>query len=244
MKPEEFVTIVTNGYEKYEGIFSSHKNAEDLAPSGTDLFRALFLFYVTQLDYATKSQRLYEGARSLVKDIPVFFTPNNILSIPEQRLSEILKSHLHPRYINEAVRRYTINSKVLLDKYEGNPLNILMNTELVKDVERRIKEFRGFGPKIGNFFIRTMINTFNFKYVDVNEMLPPVDVHDVRIAYLMGFVDSDTMSQKNIMTTKILWSTACKNTNTSWLEFDKALWLLGSEGKPKSKEDILKLLSV
>jgi len=107
-----------------------------------------------------------------------------------------------------------------------------------------LKDFRGFGPKIGNFFVRTMINTFGYKYKDIDTILPPVDVHDVKIAYLLGYTDSDQMSEKNINTVKKLWNEACIKSGESWLIFDKALWLLGSEGNPRSKEDILNLINV
>lgn len=243
MSPEEFVIKVTDAYKSYKGIFKNHKNAENLAPEGSEQFKSLFLFYVIQLDYATKSQRLYEGARTLISKNPSFFIPNNIVNTDEETLRTTLTNYLHPRYINEAVLRYKTNSQVLETSYEGNPINIFKNADSIKVIEKRIKDFRGFGPKIGNFFIRTMINTFNFQFNDIELMLPPVDIHDVRIAYLMGFIETMDMTQKNIMKTKLLLSAACKKSKVSWLDFDKALWLLGSEGTPKTKDDILKLIS-
>lgn len=55
MIPSQFVKLVVKRYENFEGIFANHKNAEDLAPDCDDITKALFLFYVIQLDYATKS---------------------------------------------------------------------------------------------------------------------------------------------------------------------------------------------
>ena len=66
---------------------------------------------------------------------------------------------------------------------------------------------------------------------------------DVRIAKFMGFVESDQMTERNIRLVKEMWSNACKEAHVNWLIFDKALWLLGSIGKPNSKEDILCLLN-
>lgn len=99
-----------------------------------------------------------------------------------------------------------------------------------------------FGPKIGTFFVRTMINNFSYNFPDMELILPPVDIHDVRIAYLLGYTETDQMTQKNINFVKRLWSEACVKSGDSWLIFDKALWLLGSEGKPKTKADILNLI--
>jgi len=242
MSPNEFVKTVVDRYQKHKGIFESHKNAEDLAPKTDNINKALFLFYVIQLDYATKSQRLYDGAMVLFNEEPRFYNPDFILNLSTKSLKSHLEHYLKPRYINEAIKRYRDNSQKLKSIYESNPLLIFTKSNTARDALKKTLEFRGFGPKIGNFFVRTMINTFNFNYPDIEDILPPVDVHDVRIAYLMGYVDSDKTTQKNIKTTKELWNKACKETNVSWLIFDKALWLLGSEGKPKSENDIIELL--
>lgn len=243
MTPQEFVTKVITQYNTNAGIFKQKLNAEELIPQGMDdLHKALFIFYVLQLDYAMKSQILYKGANKLYMENGLFFTPQLITTLQENELAQTLSTHLHPRYINEAVRRYKHNTAVLLTKYEGDPRKIFENTLYCQEILIRLKDFRGFGPKIGNFFVRTMLNTFEYTYSDIDIILPPVDVHDVRITYLLGFTDSDQMTQKNINFVKNLWNRACIDTHNSWLVFDKALWLLGSEGKPKSKEDILRLL--
>lgn len=47
-------------------------------------------------------------------------------------------------------------------------------------------------------FARKVVNTFDYKFSDVENILPPVDVHDVRIAFLLGYTQTDQMTQKNI----------------------------------------------
>jgi hypothetical protein len=243
MKPEEFVTKVVSLYTDGVGIFKNKVNAEELVPRDLDdLGRALYIFYVLQLDYAMKSQILYRGAKQLHSKNKKFFTPRYIAKLSGASLENYLKQYLHPRYINEAIKRFRLNTVVLAEKYNGDPRKIFGNTNRCQDVVKRLKDFRGFGPKIGNFFIRTMINTFNYKYSDIDSILPPVDVHDVKIAYLLKYTESDGMTQKNINVVKRLWNKACTKSGESWLVFDKALWLLGSEGKPKSKEDLLNLI--
>ncbi len=244
MAPSEFVKTVVDKYDSNRGIFKLHKNAEDLTPvNATRPQKALFLFYIIQLDYATKSQRLYENAQELFKEDPDFFDARNIFNLEPKILEETLRTRLRPRYLNEAVCRYIINSKKLLDEYEGDPLTIFIESTSAKQALKKVLEFRGFGPKIGNFLVRTFVNTFVFEYPDIENMLPPVDVHDVRIAHIMNFVDSSEMSQRNILKVKNLWHEACITAGVSWLKFDKALWLLGSEGLPKTEEDIIYLLS-
>ena len=244
MTPQEFVSKMIDNYNHNTGIFSTKVNAEELIPADLDdLHKSLFVFYVLQLDYAMKSQILYKGANKLYLENNQFFTPNYIVSLPEHLLATALHTYMHPRYINEAVRRYSHNTAVLIHNYGGDPRKIFENTLYCQAIIKRLRDFRGFGPKIGTFFVRTMINTFAYSYADIDTILPPVDVHDVRITYLLGYIETDQMTQKNINIVKNLWSKACIDTHNSWLIFDKVLWLMGSEGKPKNKEDVLNLLN-
>jgi len=242
MKPVDFVKIIVNQYNNYQGVFKNHLNAEDYVPKTSDKKKALFLFYVVQLDYATKSQRLYQGAKELFNHQPNFYSPSFILSLSRKELKDFLSTYLKPRYINEAIERYQINSRMLSKEYNQNPLLIFKQSVTTQEILNKIRKFRGFGPKIGNFFVRTIINTYSFNYPDIEIILPPVDIHDVKIAYLMGYINSPKMTTQNINQTKKVWSQACHQAGVSWLVFDKALWLFGSEAKPKSKEEILDLL--
>ena len=242
MKPKEFARRVIDLFEKREGVFQNKINVEDWVPQNfDDLGKSSFLFFVTQLDYAIKSVLLYEGALRLVAVNPKFFLSQTILRLSDNELTKHLLTHLRPRYINEAVFRYKTNSRKLQDQYGGNPLNIFSEQDATR-ILNRIWEFRGFGPKTGNLFFRSMVTTFNLDLQNIDKVLPPVDIHDVRIAKYMGYVQSDEMTERNIRLVKELWNRACIDAEINWLTFDKALWLLGSVGKPENKEDILKLL--
>ena len=243
MKPEEFVKLTVKAYNQNKGIFANKINAEELVPKELSLLKkSQYIFYVLQLDYAMKSQILYRGARELIKHNPDFFTPKCIGEMPEDKLRELIKDHLHPRYINEALRRYQRNTGVLLDSYSGDPRTIFTSSSSCQEAQNRLKEFRGFGPKIGTFFIRTMINIFGYSYPDIDGVLPPVDIHDVKIAYLLGYTKSPEVTTKNVNLVKTIWRDACIEAGQSWLIFDKALWLLGSEGKPKNYQSLRNIL--
>jgi endonuclease III len=242
MLPSDFVEKLSVKYLKKEGIFHDARNAEDyVPPHATKLQKSLFLFYIIQLDYAIKGKLLYEGGTKLFQETPEFFSPQYILNLDPQKLQLILQEYLKPRYINEACKRYICNSEILLSKFEGDPLN-LFQFNSAKSVLAEIRKLRGMGPKIGNLFFRTMVNTFDLQYTDMIDILQPVDIHDVRIAYLLGYLNSDLMTEQNISETKLLWQKACNDANINWLIFDKALWLFGSIGKPKTKDDILNIL--
>ncbi|MBU0975602.1 MAG: hypothetical protein ABIE03_04810 [Patescibacteria group bacterium] len=232
LKPDLLVEIIFEAYKKKIGVFKKRINAEDLLPRDTSKKeKALFLFYVIQLDYSIKSQTLYAGAERLWDDDSSFFFPDYISKAEKNTLRSTLEEYLKPRYMNEAVKRWKINSKKLLNEYEGNPLKIFDNKLSAKTVLEHIREFRGFGPKIGNFFLRAIVNTFDLRLENIEDISQPVDVHDIRLTYEWGFIPDSKVSQKNIRLTQEIWQKACKKAKISWLVFDKALWLLGSEGK-------------
>ena len=242
MEITKFVKRVVKQFNARKGVFANKVNVEDWVPKKFSAKKkAMFLFLVTQLDYAIKSVLLYEGATKLVKDKPNFFSAEAVVAMSDEELTELLTTYLRPRYVNEAVKRYKLNAQVLLDEYKGDPRNIFKDKSASKVVKKVLK-FRGFGPKTGNLFFRSMVNIFGLKFDDIGDVLPPVDMHDVRIAYYMGYVDSNEMTQKNVTLVKHIWGDACKKAKVNWMTFDMALWLLGSQGLPKSKEDVLKLI--
>ena len=243
IEPSKFVSKLCEMYENREGVFEDHKNVEDFVPNNVSkIAQSLFLFYLTQLDYTIKGQGLYQGAKKLFSINSQFFTPEHILELENDSLGQILRSYLKPRYPNEAIKRYKLNSDLLIEKYGGNPLLIFSESKMSQEALRKIYEFRGFGPKIGNLFFRASVSFFKFSYPDLNDVFQPVDIHDVRIAYLLGYVDKNEMNPKNIQVVKEIWRSACKEANANWITFDRALWLFGSEGKPKSLQDIIDLL--
>ena len=243
LRPSEFVKLVADKFQAREGVFFEFRNVEDYVPKeATPLQQSLFLFYVVQLDYAIKGRVLYAGATRLYQKGPEFFTPSHVLGLNDEELFKTLTGYMKPRYPNEAVARYKTNTKKLQDNYDGDPIKMFSESRTAKETVDKIQEFRGMGPKTGNLFFRAMISTFGFQFDDIDSVLQPVDIHDVRIAQLMGFVEKDDMTDKNIQKVKLLWNKACTDAQVNWITFDRALWLLGSEGKPKTREDVIKLL--
>jgi len=225
----EIVKFFVSEYESHRGVFKNRINAEDhILENTTDKEKSLFLFYIIQLDYATKSQRLYKEAKKLWASGKKYYIPQIILKMSDIDLKSLLKSYLSPRYINEAVKRWNLNSKKLINEYNSNPINIFKLSNDAKKIENAIREFRGFGPKIGNFFFRAMVNTFDFKLKNINKVTQPVDRHDIRLSFEWGLIDSKDINKKNITKVKEIWQEACDNADKSWLIFDRAMWVWGS----------------
>lgn len=239
--PEQIVVDICNAYNKNIGVFVEKTNAEDLVPATTKDLQVQFLFWIIQMDYATKSSKLYENANKLFGKNDSWLIPDYILNMPEEQLLTFIKTNFKPRYANEIVKRFKMNAKKLKNEYSGRAINIINSSKNAVELLKKIKEFRGFGDKLANFLLRTYTDLLKLNFYDIDQVLPPVDVHDVRLTYEWGFINNKEMTQTNINSVKRLWSNACKNTKSSWITFDKALWLIGSKGKrtEDTKQDYL-----
>lgn len=231
-KPDILVRLITEAYHKKQGVFENQVNAENFVPKNASrLQKALFLFYIIQLDYAVRSKLLYSRANQLWKKDNKYFDPAYIKKLESSKLKIILERNLKPRYVNEAVKRWETNTKKLISEYASDPLGIFNVSQDALIIIKKIYSFRGFGPKTGNFFFRSMVNTFDLKLKNIDKISQPVDIHDIRLTYEWGLISSDIVNNENIRKTKSIWQKACKDTHISWLTFDRALWILGSEGK-------------
>ncbi len=228
----EIAKLIIRAYKRNEGVFTNKVNAEDnLPPNLLNIDKAQFLFYVIQMDYATKSSKLYKNANKTWKTHPKLFNSQKILQMQDQNLKNLIANNFHPRYVNEIVKRFQINSKKLLNQYSGKAFNITDKANTAQELLNLIKEFRGFGPKLGNFLLRTYIDSFNLKFPDIYDIKQPVDIHDVRLTYEWGLINSKKTTSTNIKEVKDLWNQVCKKEKLDWIKLDKAMWLIGSEGK-------------
>jgi len=230
LSPKEIVEKVCEAYETDSGVFIEKTNAEDLLPATNITNQIQFLFWVIQMDYATKSSKLYENANKFYKKESKWVSTYYILSKNDKELLDIIKVNFHPRYTNEILKRFKANAQELDKTYKGKAINIVKSSKSAQDLLKRIKEFRGFGDKTANFLLRTYVDILKLDYSDIDKILQPVDIHDVRLTYEWGLVCSKEMTEKNIRAVKDIWAEACSEARRSWITFDKALWLIGSKG--------------
>lgn len=243
-RAEFVVRQLLREFEDNHGIFEDTSDLlEFQIPDGvqpTSLEHARFLFYLIAQDYGTKSARLYAKAKSLYDSNPELFDPTYVVakygSADDPRLAEDTGVPLSTRFPKETAKRWYVNSEKLLQEYEGDPRKIFATSEDARIVFKRIRSFRGFGPKIGGLLLRTFLGCKFATLEHVDEVLVPVDIHDSRIAFYTGaakIVNNDEQVQdyyKYALQIQHLWSQACNSAHLDWLQVDRALWLLGSRG--------------
>jgi hypothetical protein len=93
---------------------------------------------------------------------------------------------------------------------------------------RKIREFKGFGAKIGSLLIRVYTNLGIIELPKIDKLYPPVDIHDVKIAfYTCGRLKKFTYSHRYVKCVQKLSLFVANRLNIKWTVLDCALWLVG-----------------
>lgn len=246
-RAEEAVTQLAIAYQKKIGVFTDVKELlENQLPSNVQRRsreHARFLFYLIFNDYGTRSSILYQKAKALYAADPALFSPTRVLnrfSGPgDPRLIASTGTKLGTRFPTETAKRWYLNSEKLCMAYEADPRAIFASSNDARKVFLRIREFRGFGPKIGALLLRTFIGCGFANLDHLEDVLMPVDVHDTRIAFWTGAVSIPGQAygggdyHRYVAQVQRVWSEACRARGLDWLEIDRALWILGSKTAPK-----------
>lgn len=245
-RAKEIVARLDLSYKSKVGLLAETEDlVEHQVPEGVlplSLEHALFLFYIIPNDHGTKSSRLWARAKSLFAEIPELFMPMEILakyeSAADHRLIETLSGKLGTRYPREAAKSWYLNSTELNALYDNDPRNIFVGTDDARVLMKRIRRFRGFGPKTGGMYLRAALG-LGFARVTqgLDSVLVPVDIHDSRIAFLTSIVrlpnqhTPDTINYYDyVRTIQQVWLNACNDLGINWLDVDRALWIIGSRG--------------
>lgn len=135
-------------------IDSSDINLSPDSGSEEDLFRwflASFLF----------GKRIRQGTARKTYDVLMksgLNSPESIIKAGWHNLVKKLGEGGYTRYDESTARRLIENSRLLNDKYRGRVTNIFSASKDRNDLEKRLLEFNGVGPKTVEIFMRDIKN--------------------------------------------------------------------------------------
>jgi endonuclease III len=222
-----------------KGIFADYSMPEYILPrnlkAGTREY-ALFLTYVISIDYMTDAVKLWERSRGAYELHPERFTPEKILKA-SPRSVEVFVRKLGARYYMNAAKTWIKISRILNDKYDGDPRNITKETLEIVEVKRRLKDFPYLrGNKLSNFYIRAMGEPRLFKVKNLNELDIPVDKQVARFTMYTGVLKllSEQFigcAQEKPMRDYVeeAWRNAAKKLGTAPWKLDEPIWTIGSK---------------
>lgn len=225
-KANEAVLIMANYYEKIK------TNAEVLFPksikyASNEYF--IYIFYSCLLDYGMRSSMYHDNLIKTYEEFSKIFDPKYVVSNYKdnsQELLDIIKSKIHARYPNVALKKWISLSEFLA--LEDDMLGKLNSFESFEELRKYITGIHGFGQKTGGLLIRLIYDALNLsnKY---SLLSIPIDRHDIEISYLLGVVDKKDLNEKEIKMLSDVWIEASIINNVSPSSVDEYLWAIGSK---------------
>jgi len=222
-----------------KGFFEDYSMPEYVLPrnlkEGTRE-HALFLTYVISIDYMTDAEKLWKKSRGAYELYPERFTPKEILKISPRTVENVVKG-LGARFYSNAAKTWIKISKLLIDKYDGDPRNITREPLEIVEIKKRLKDFPYLrGNKLSNFYIRAMGETGLFKVKNLNELDIPVDKQVARFTIYTGVVRLLSEQFTGCVHEPPLrglieeaWRNAAKKLGTSPWKLDEPIWTIGSK---------------
>lgn len=222
-----------------KGIFEKYSMPEYVLPKNLkqgSKEHALWLTYVISIDYMTDAERLWQKSRNAYEDCPDRFDPYWILKVDPEILEGFVRS-LGARFGATAAKIWAKLSKVLVEKYAGDPRAITSQPLTVDELKKKIKELPSLrGPKLSNFYIRAMAEQGLLRVKNLNELDIPVDKQVARFTMYTGVLKllSEQFvgcAQDEPLRSLIedAWRNAAQAMKVAPWKLDEPIWTTGSK---------------
>ena len=222
-----------------KGFFEGYSMPEYILPRNLrekSKQHALYLTHVISVDYMTDAEKLWAKSRGAYELYPERFEPEVIQRLGDQTLRSFIKG-IGARFPSTGANIWRKISKVLLEKYDGDPRNITPTSLSIQEIKKKLDEFPSLrGPKLSNFYIRAMGENGLFKIKNFDELDIPVDKQVARFTVYSGVLKllSDRFEgcvHENPLRGLIeeAWRTAARNNDTYPWKIDEPIWTIGSQ---------------
>ena len=244
-KAVKIAKILHEQFENRKGIFSDYSMPEyiyprNLVPGSKE--HALYFTYIISIDYMTDAEKLWKKARGAYELYPKRFTPKKILQFSDNTVKTFVR-RLGARFAPEAAKTWKKISKILLEKYDGDPRNITPQPLTVNEIKAKLQEFPYLrGNKLSNFYIRAMGETGLFKVKNLHELDIPVDKQVARFTFYTGVVKIKAQKYQGCVNDDPIkslieeaWRKAAKKLGIPPWKLDEPIWTIGSKLCTKRK---------
>jgi len=197
---------------------------------------ALYLTYVISVDYMTDAVKLWRGSREEYQHIPDSFNSTKILDMSDSQLRTLVK-RIGGRYPKTGAETWRKISKILLDRYDGDPRNITRESSTIDEIKQKIDVFPYLrGKKLFNFYLRAMGENSLFKISNFHELDIPVDIQVARFTIYTGVLKLLSESFRGCVHEEPLrglieeaWREAAHGLGTYPWKLDEPIWTVGSK---------------
>jgi len=132
--------------------------------------------------------------------------------------------------LNDFPKNYVKNMQLLLEKYNGDPRNII-HKQSIEQARKNLMEFHGIGTGIANLFINYLTDINLICTLNPLEARVKVDVHKARIPINTNCITGQDEYRRDIITKPLedMYLQICKEQKLNAQILDTAPWIIGSE---------------
>ncbi|MFX0206831.1 MAG: hypothetical protein ACFFDT_12665 [Candidatus Hodarchaeota archaeon] len=237
--------ILLDQFYNKRGFFKDYEMPEYILPP--NLIRgskehALYLTYVISVDYMTDAVKLWRRSREEYQYNPDSFNSTKILDMSDSQLRTLVK-RIGGRFPKTGVETWRKISKILLDRYDGDPRNITREPSTIEEIKRKVDVFPYLrGKKLSNFYLRAMGENGLFKISNFNKLDIPVDIQVARFTMYTGVLKLLSDSFRGCVHEEPLrglieeaWREAAYKLSTYPWKLDEPIWTIGSKLCSKRK---------
>ncbi len=191
----------------------------------------LYIFYSCLLDYGMRSKIYHSNLINTYKKYKEIFNPSYVVKTfknNKEKLLNIIKENIHPRYPNIALKKWLKLSEFLDTNYPNDKLiQKIVSLQSYKGLYNFITNIKGFGQKTGGLLLRLIFESGICHFNDELQYIP-IDRHDVEISYLNVVIDKQSLNNEELKMLGNVWINAAKENNISACDIDKYLWIIGN----------------
>ncbi|MBW2996596.1 hypothetical protein KY332_04835 [Candidatus Woesearchaeota archaeon] len=232
-------TAVKMLHDKLPPFHNPKAIPETILPIGVghaSLEQALFLFYAVSMDANRLARDLYAKVREMVADKGA----KEILYMSHSELTEMIDQYMglgesgtggH----DQPMDTFYENNQILLETYDGDPRNILNNTNSPDEVIKRLTEFRQIGKGKAALLLKNYIKVGFFTPENKYDVPVKIDRHIIKMSLGTGVVKlkgagpgEQYRSEKIGNDLCRLYREICCEQKIDPSDFDDALWVIGS----------------
>jgi hypothetical protein len=222
-----------------KGFFQGYEMPEYVLPRNLttgSLEHALYFTFVISIDYSTDALKLWRNSRETYELYPERFVPKEIMALEDRTVVGFVRG-LGARYPKSGANAWKRISKVLVEKYAGDPRNMTPEASSISEIKSKLSDFPYLkGPKLSNFYLRAMGESGLLKISDFDKLDIPVDIQVARFTTYTGVATllSDSFQgcvHKNPLRSLIeeVWRNAAGRINTPPWKLDEPIWTIGSK---------------
>jgi len=227
--------ILLEEFTSKRGIFKDYSMPEYVLPQAEEGSRELALYYtyITSLDKQTNADRLWANAVKVYNQNPSKFTPDQILALDKLTLEELIKS-IGGRYPGNQATAWRTISKIILEKYNGDPRKITPTPLSLREIIRKIDSFPELrGEKLSRLYLRIMGEKGLLKISDLKELDVAVDVQVKKFTYYTGVLRgthnlSGEITSRQRAAVMDVWKRASKAIGCGPYQLDQPIWSMAS----------------